>query len=151
MISKKVSEEEFLETLNTCKVVRKRLEVFKSFVLIFNKVLHDTYLGKEYIVTPEEIKGHYNWCFNSVCKQFNTIGFNFSDNTEVAEHFFEYFTYYIYEKETELREKEIEKFYVDIFSLHGEKFYIQVNELITLYNKFNKTFSDGKSNRLLTK
>lgn len=140
MISKKISQEEFLETLNTCNVDKKKLNVFKAFIKHLNSLLHETYLGREYIITPEDIKGHYNWCYNKVCELFSTIGFNFFDNNDVSDHFFEYFTYYVYEKETELREKEIDKLYDDIFSLTSEKLLWQVNELITLYNLFNKSF-----------
>jgi hypothetical protein len=150
MITKKVSEHEFLEILNTCKVNKKKLEVFHAFISKLNKLIHDTYLGREYIINPEDVKGHFDWCFNKTCELFNLMNISFYGNHEVWNHFYEYFMIYVYENEKPMMEKDIERFYEQIFSLHGDRFVFQVHELIDLYNKFNKSLKYVKTNNLLT-
>lgn len=139
-ITKKISENEFLEILNTLKINKKRLELYKSFILELNKTLFDTYLGKEYIKTEVDKMGHFNWCFNSVCNSYKKINFDFTENKEIFDHFYEYYTFYLYENQKPLDEKQIHNFYLAIFSLHGDRLAFYVNELIELYNSFNKNF-----------
>jgi len=139
-ITKKISEKDFLELLNTLKINKKRLLIYKSFILELNHKIFDTYLGKDYIITEEDKIGHFKWCFNNVCKSFKELNFDFTGNKEIYEHFYEYYTFYLYENPKPLNEKEINNFYDCIFSLHGERLAFHVNEMVELYNSFNKSF-----------
>lgn len=141
MIKKKITEKDFLEIIDRTKISKKKCEIFHAFIINLTKSLYNTYLGKEYIKTKEDINGHFKWCFEKTCSDFLGLNFNFYNNVEVKKHFFHYFSAALYQTDKVMLEKETLKYYDKIFSFSGDRLGFEMNELQELYIKFNKSFN----------
>ena len=97
-------------------------ELFRDFCLSFLDLLNQTYLGGDFektdtkvIMSEEQNKNHFKWCFNQTIKNFKKENINFTFN-EKDYYFFESFFYEIfYNQENEKIKNAIDSFFVQLF------------------------------------
>jgi hypothetical protein len=94
-------------------VFKERTTTNKDFTMNLVNLIHETYLGEEYIRTQHDIEGHFNWCYGKVCEDFFEEEIDFYENQELYDYFFEFFKIQFYGKTHTL--SHYEKFWKNIF------------------------------------
>jgi hypothetical protein len=141
------SDKEFFNEYQTMKqlksnnVIKERVEIYRDFVVNLIHYVHTTYLGKDYIKTEEDVKGHFNWAFNKVLADFEKEGVNFGETKPVRIYFFDYFKARFYEVDSIPTIKTFVGFWDDIFTLKTNKEKTRLNALIEIYKLFDTAFT----------
>ncbi len=126
-----------------------RVEIYRNFIRVLTKTIYDTYLGREYISSEEDIIGHFNWCFNDACDKFKTMGVDFDNNVEIKDYFLDYFRFGLYnaEKGKEYPEKNVAVYFNSIFELVEPKPVMEMMAYLDIYGMFNSTFTNLNKNK----
>jgi len=136
------NEYQIMKQLKTNNIIKERVELYRDFVVNLIHYLHSTYLGKEYIKTEEDVKGHFNWAFNKVISEYENEGIVFNDTKELRTYFYNYFHVRFYEVENAPSIKTFLGFWDEIFLVKPNKEKTLLNALIEIYKLF-----DGSLNR----
>lgn len=86
-----LNEYEIVKRFKTNSIMRERIEIYHDFTINLLCYIHDTYFGREYIKTDEDIIGHFNWCYNKVVEEFEDEEIFFRNNDELYKYFFAYY------------------------------------------------------------
>ncbi|MFW6219310.1 MAG: hypothetical protein ACOC33_00450 [bacterium] len=136
---RKLPKFEIIKVYKKHGIIREKLELYKDFVTNLSQTILDSYFGKEYIKTEEDVIGHYNWSYNKVINQFKEEDIYFDENdNELYSYFFNYYLDTIY-----LSDKIISD---DIFLIYWTKFFkdsiktnSELNALIEIYEIFENS------------
>jgi hypothetical protein len=82
-----------------------RCNLYYDFIKTLNKVIHDTYLGSDFISTEREIMEHFEWCFNNVLELFKEEKIKFDSTDKIKDYFFYFYFELFYKDKTKSLEK----------------------------------------------
>jgi hypothetical protein len=139
-----VSELEIMNKFRNHNVLIERIELYKDFTINLIYHLNNTYLGKEFIKTEKDKKGHYNWCFSKVCDEFYDEDLSFYENDELYQYFYEYFNHLLYNQDGEKSIEYFISFWNDIFNYDirfKNKNKKNFEVLLNLYQIFDKSLN----------
>lgn len=136
-----------MSTTQKYLIIRDRVEVYKDFTLNLLFYIVKYYLDKETLKEDDDIKGHFNWCFNKVCDEFKLEGIDFSTNEVLRDYFFMYYYHQLYKSEgKEIQPFEYyEKFWKNIFEFDKQRNKSIINVLIEVYHIFDKSINHEKN------
>lgn len=138
-----LSDYQIMKQLKLNNVIKERVELYRDFVINLIHYIHSTYLGKEFIKTQEDVKGHYNWAFNKVLSDFEKEGIVFGEVTELKAYFYEYFYTRVYNIDHPVPSlKTFLDFWENIFVLKTNKEKNTMNALIEIYKQFDNAFNN---------
>ena len=127
-------------------IVKDRVEIYKEFTINLLNYIYDYYLDRETLKEDIDIRNHFNWCFNKVCDEFKEEGLNFSKNEPLRQYFLEFFYHQFYKREnSEISLGYFERFWVNIFTIAGQKNKNVMNTMIELYNIFDTSVNQEKN------
>jgi hypothetical protein len=128
-------------------IVKDRVEIYRDFAMNLLYYIFNFYIDKESLSADEDIRNHYNWCFNKVCEEFKQEDLDFSTNQELKEYFFAYYYHQFYKvnnnQDTSI--EYYEKFWKNIFEIDGQKNKNIINILIEIYNIYDKSVNQEKN------
>lgn len=131
-------------------IVKDRVEIYKDFTINLLYYIIDYYLDKKTLSKDEDIRNHFNWCFNKVCDEFKKENIDFSDNKELNEYFYNFYVNQFYKREVQNNNEELnlatyEKFWRNIFEIDKQKNTNIINTLIEIYNIFDTSIKLEKN------
>lgn len=139
-----LSEYQIMKKLKVNNAIKERIELYRDFVINLVGYVYNSYLGREYIKTDEDVKGHFNWAFNKVLAEFETEGIIFNDTKKLKEYFFKYFCVRIYYK-TDLDPLPtlgaFNDFWESIFAIKANKEKRLLDALVDVYKLFDEALS----------
>jgi len=128
-------------------IVKDRVEIYRDFAMNLLYYIFNFYIDKESLSADEDIRNHYNWCFNKVCEEFKQEDLDFSTNQELKEYFFAYYYHQFYKvnnnQDTSI--EYYEKFWKNIFEIDRQKNKNIINILIEIYNIYDKSVNQEKN------
>ena len=68
-----------------------RCELYRDFIATLNKVIIDTYLGKDVMLSDVDIKKHFLWCYNKTLYGFNKEGIPFKKDNNLKSYLFSFY------------------------------------------------------------
>lgn len=137
-----LSEYQIMKKLKVNNAIKERIELYRDFVINLVGYVYSSYLGREYIKTDEDVKGHFNWAFNKVLADFETEGITFTDTSKLKEYFFKYFSVRIYYMNDPLPSLEaFNDFWESIFAIKANKEKRLLEALIDVYKLFDEALS----------
>jgi hypothetical protein len=139
-----LNEYQTMKQLKLNNIIKERVELYRDFVVNLIYYIHTSYLGKEYIKTNEDLKGHYNWAFNKVLFDFEKEDIVFGDTDELREYFFEYFKTRFYYVDKIPSQKTFISFWDEIFLIKNTKEKALFNALVDIYKLFDDALN-GKN------
>lgn len=142
-----VKELEMNNKFKSYNVVRERVELYKDFTLNLLYHIHETYLGKEYVKSEFDIRGHFTWCYGKVLEEYDEEGISFFQNDQLYDYFYGYYTDQFYGKGIETL-SHYEKFWENIFDISKTKKRNIFEVLLELYEIFDSTINK-KSEELM--
>jgi len=115
-----------------------KVNLYYDFITSLNKLVDKTYLGDDCISSNEEIKGHFEWCFNKTIENFKKENINFINNSDLRKYFYYYYEQ-LYYKDDERSLEKIDNLPKFSFDFYRTKSMSDVDILIELYKIFEKT------------
>ena len=149
LIDEKVKELEMVKKFKSHNIIKERVELYKDFTINLLHYIHDTYLGKEYIKTPHDIEGHFNWCYGKVLSEFDEEEISFYGNDELYDYFYGYFLDQYYETDNPEQISHYEKFWENIFELRKNKNRKVFEVLLEIYEIFDNSINQKETKNTL--
>jgi hypothetical protein len=146
LTDEKLKEFEMVKKFKSHNIIKERVELYKDFTINLLNYINDTYLGKEYIKTPHDIEGHFNWCYGKVLSEFDDEEISFYGNDELYDYFYGYFLDQFYQADHPEPLSHYEKFWENIFELRKNKNRKVFEVLLEVYEIFDKSINDKEMN-----
>lgn len=147
ILHENVKDKEYLNEFQTMtqlkkhNIMKERAELYRDFVVNLICYIHSSYLGIEYIKSKDDIRGHFEWCFNKVISDFKNEGIIFNEIYELQEYFFEYFNTRFYGAEEIPSQRTFINFWDDIFNVKSNKEKTLFNALVEIYKVFENALN----------
>ena len=77
-------------------IVKDRVETYRDFTMNLLYYIYDYYLDSESLGADQDIKNHFNWCYDKVSAEFLKEELDFTKNDDLREYFHTYFYYQFY-------------------------------------------------------
>ncbi len=118
-----------------------KVSLYYDFIISLNRLVDKTYLGDKYISTNDEIKGHFDWCFDKTIENFKKEKINFNNNDDLRSYFFFYYDQLYYKDKERTLEKidNLPNFSFDYYKLKSMS---DIDILVELYRVFEKTLEN---------
>jgi len=143
--SKPMNNEQIIYLNNINKVMPERAELYCDFIISLSYLVYDTYLGDDVIITYDDQKGHFNWCWNKNIENFKKENISIPSSGEHYYYYFNYFNEIFYkngDKSKPLFNKILE-FWYNTFSLVKNKTKSEYDLFVEIYKIMNKYFMKG--------
>ena len=128
-------------------IVHERCLLYGDFIMSLTELIFETYIGDD-VMTLDDRKNHFLWCWNRTRDSFKLEGINFNDTWDLEEYFIEFFMEAYY-KETEKDVKiglykKISDFWYHIFDYRKVKTRSDIDNLVEVYKLFDKSLNKSK-------
>ena len=72
-------------------ISREKIELFHDFLISLYDLISDTYLGTDVIISEEDQRNHFTWCWDKTIENFNKEKIFFKDRGNFFEYFWNFF------------------------------------------------------------
>ena len=117
----------------------EKTKLFFDFIYSLSSIMQDTYLGKDSIVTPEDILGHFNWCWSKNLENFSKENIIFKNEGEHKDYLWNFFEEAFYRDDINKSVKKIETYLSKLFKLYIEKTKSELDMLRDIYSVLEKS------------
>ena len=139
-ISKPLDSSIIEKQLKDNDIILERIDLYISFIRSLYVKVIETYLGDD-VINSELIKSeHFNWCWDSVVRDYKNEGFDFSNNADLYEWFKTYFLVSFYLEDKKDIKGIILASFEEAFDFYADKSQSDMDLLTELYQIFDKTF-----------
>lgn len=128
-------------------IIKDRIEIYKDFTINLLNYIIFYYLDKDSLSEDEDIKNHFNFCYDKVCDEFLEEEINFKDNNELREYFYIYYYNEFYKKPSKIAT--YDKFWRNIFEIDLQKNKNIISVLLEIYMIFDKSINIEKEKNIL--
>lgn len=118
------------------QVILARLDMYYDFSINLANYIIYYYLDPETLNHDNDIRNHFDFCFNKTCDDFIKEDINFKGNRNLKEYLYTYYYNQFYTKTTTQTLTSILDFWDKIFNFKDKKYN---NVLLEVYNIFDET------------
>tara|TARA_R110000803_G_scaffold5634_2_gene18551 strand:- start:2036 stop:2461 length:426 start_codon:yes stop_codon:yes gene_type:complete len=115
-----------------------KCNLFYDFIKSLNKLIVETYLGEDYILTNKDIFGHYSWCFKKNIENFKLENIIFKNSIKLKEYF-KYYYEEIFYKDMDRSLEKIDNLPELSFNYYRLKSMSDMDIMVELYIVFEKS------------
>lgn len=121
-VSKLIPEEEVLTWFNVNNMNYEKIELYGDFFKSLYHTINDTYLGNEVqetkiILTEQDKKNHFEWCWKKVLVNFGKEKINFKIDGQHKDYFKSFFMDTFYNQKDDNLKNSISNFLSEIFDV----------------------------------
>lgn len=141
-IAKPMNKKDIETIFKINQVTNQKCELLIDFIQSLLKKITTTYMGDD-LMSEEDQKKHFNWCWDSVLSDFK-LEFIFFNKRGMLYEFFSYLILESFYKEMDKSEKNVEKTLYSIinsFNYKKIKTKSEIDNFLDLYKIFNKSFN----------
>tara|TARA_R110000751_G_scaffold212104_1_gene315536 strand:- start:12 stop:488 length:477 start_codon:yes stop_codon:yes gene_type:complete len=141
-IGQPLTKEEMTLLYKANNVRYDKCELYYDFIKTLNLLVIDTYLGDDVVITEEDQKRHYLWCFNKVVVDFKSENIIFEDTDGLKLYFFNFYNelFYLVDDKEDIMAK-LNMLANLSFDFHRIKTRSDMDLLIVLYKLFEKSLN----------
>lgn len=124
--------------LRANNISREKLDLFRDFIISLNDLIDKTFLGSEVCYLDDDIKGHFNWCWDKVIFSFEKEKIFFKSRGNNYTYIWNFFleAFYIVKKEN--NEPKIVKYVDNLFDFNHNKSRSELDVLYEIYKLFEQ-------------
>ena len=139
-ITKELTLEEMTLLYKANNINYDKCNLYYNFIMTLNRKVNNTFLGDDVINNEEDIKNHFNWCFNHTIKNFSKEGILFMETDFLKEYFFNFYVelFYYTPIKKDILDK-LDKFPNMSFDYYRLKTRSDMDVLLELYRIFEKS------------
>lgn len=142
-MSKPIPNDEVIVWFNIHNIVYEKVELFSDIFKSLNQIIIDTYLGDDMsetkiVLTQEDKKSHFNWCWKKMITNFEKENIRLKYKGEHKNYFEEFFMESFYNQTDNGVRKNISTFIDDIFDTNKQFTKSDLDILTELYKVLDK-------------
>ena len=144
-ISKPLSPEDIEVWFRVNNVIPEKMELYSDFSHSLNLLIAQTYLGEnnnsndtKIVLTDEDNKNHFEWCWNKIIKNFNEEQISFNLKGEHLDYFTEFFNEVFYHQKEDKVRNSIGKFFTELFNVKKPFTKSDIDMVTTIYKVLDK-------------
>ena len=114
-------------------ISREKTELFYDFVVSLYELIDDTYLGSDVIISEDDQRNHFNWCWDKTIENFNKEKIHIKERDNAYLYFWNFFLeayYYMQYDGTTIR---INEYFKILFSFKHRKSRSELDMLTEIY------------------
>ena len=119
-------------------ISREKIELFHDFLISLYDLISDTYLGTDVIVTEEDQRNHFTWCWDKTIESFNKEKIYFKDRGNFFEYFWNFFLEAYYYQHIENKTVRITEYFDKLFNFKYRKSRSELDMLTEIYKLFDQ-------------
>jgi hypothetical protein len=94
----------------------------------------------------DDIKNHFNWCYNKVCDEYKKEELYFGANEALRTYFYQFYYHQFYKRENQdITLAFYDKFWRNIFEINKQKNKNVINTLLEIYAVFDASINQEKN------
>ena len=140
-VAQPISREDMNLWVKVNNINAEKISLFGDYLNSLHGLIIDTYLGKDVIKTEDEVKGHFNWCWEKIVKNFSKENIFFKKEGEHYEYFYNFFYESFYNNKNEEQLEKIKHFLNRLFRLYTEKTKSELDMLYEMYILLNDSLT----------
>lgn len=113
-------------------IIHEKTELFHDFVISLYNIIDETYLGADVIITQEEQKNHFDWCWNKVVQNFEKESIRFKETGQHHDYLWSFF-YEAYYLNDNLATNRIKEYFTKLFQFSYRKTRSELDMLTEIY------------------
>lgn len=112
-------------------IIREKTELFYDFVISLYDIIDETYLGKDALLTESDQKGHFEWCWNKLIKNFDKESIHFKECGQHKDYLWNFFyeAYYLNDN----TQNRIKEYFKKLFQFDYRKTRSELDMLTEIY------------------
>lgn len=119
----------------------EKIELFYDFMGSVYNLMEKTYLGPDVIITEEEQKSHFTWCWDKVIDDFLKERITFNKRGIHYEYFWEFFLESFYYLKMDDKEIQISDYMYKLFNYNHKKTRSELGILTEIYKLLEKNLT----------
>jgi len=117
----------------------EKLSLYYDFLMSLYELIDKTYLGNDVIITDENQKEHFDWCWKKVINNFEKEKINFKYDGYHYEYFWNFFKEAFYHNKSIDENVKILQYFKILFDFNHTKTRSEIDVLTELYKIFNES------------
>ncbi len=138
-VAKPIDSKEMDLWVKANNITIEKTQLFFDFICSLSTIMHDTYLGKETIAKPEDVLGHFNWCWNKNIENFTKENINFNTSGEHKNYLWNFFEESFYRDYEITNVRKVDFYLNKLFKLYIEKTKSELDMLKDIYIVLDKS------------
>ena len=114
-------------------ISRERIELFYDFIYSFHSLIDETYLGNDVILTEEDQKNHFTWCWDKTIESFNKEKIFFKERGQHYQYFWNFFLEAYYFVQLDNESSKISEYFYKLFDFKYKKSRSELDMLTEIY------------------
>lgn len=125
-------------------IIREKAELYYDFLFSLLNVIEATYLGPDIIVSDEDIRSHFDWCFNKVISNFEQERIYFLTKNDQYQYLWFFFYKAYYKCSTENKYQILLDYFKLLFNFNKVKTPVELESFTDLYKIFDQNLKKNK-------
>jgi hypothetical protein len=143
-ISKELPEDDIEIWFRINNIIPEKMELFNDFCSALYEKIDNTYLGSDdcketkIILTDQDEKNHFNWCWEKVISDFRRENITFNYKGEHYDYLYSFFIEAYYKQKDNLIKNSIKKFIKELFGVDSKYTKSDLDMLSSIYKSLDK-------------
>ena len=122
-------------------ITTEKIELFHDFVYSVYKLVDTTYLGPDAVISEEDQRNHFTWCWDKTIDDLTKEKINLSKRGLHYEYFWEFFLESYYFLKMDEEEIMIEDYLYKLFNYNHKKTRSELGVLTEIYKLLDKNLT----------
>ena len=114
-------------------ISREKTTLFYDFLVSLYELIDNTYLGSDVIVTEEDQRNHFTWCWDKTVDNFSKEKIHFKERDSAYQYFWNFFLEAYYYNQFEDNLIRIKEYFYVLFSFKHRKSRSELDMLSEIY------------------
>lgn len=112
-------------------IIHEKTELFHDFVISLYEIIDETYLGPDVLLTQQDQKNHFNWCWNKLLTTFAKESIYFKETGQHRDYLWNFFYEAYYLNDT--TQNRIKEYFQKLFQFDYKKTRSELDMLTEIY------------------
>ena len=122
----------------THNISREKLELFHDFLISLYELVDQTYLGPDVMIDDDDIKKHFDWCWDKILDNFSKEKILFKPRGNCYEYFWNFFLDAYYINNIENKPVKILNYINSLFDFKTIKTRSELDIIVEVYKLFDQ-------------
>ena len=122
-------------------ITTEKIELFYDFVNSVYQLINKTYLGPDAIITEEEQRDHFTWCWDKTVDNLTKEKIKPNKRGIHYEYFWDFFLEYFYFLKMDEEDVKVEEYLYKLFNYNHKKTRSELSVLTEIYKLLEKNLN----------
>lgn len=122
-------------------ITTEKVELFHDFVYSVYYLIDQTFLGSDVVITEEDQKNHFTWCWDKIIDNFSKEKINLNKRGIHYEYFWNFFLESFYYLKMDNDEVKVSEYIFKLFNCNHKKTRSELGILTEIYKLLEKNLT----------